>query len=353
MKDSPVKPRNPRTLVAILAWTAAGGVFALPYILRGGGVDALLSVTINCWLWGLLTPLISILHGRLAAAFRRPLPLLAAHAVCGLALTALYVATAAAVESRLGLLAWNPWTEPLGLLDWFYWAMLVYCIIIGALTGLTYYRRALVDELQIERLKRGFVEAQLNTLRTQLDPHFLFNALNGISACVEHEPRVARRMIEHLGDLLRLTLDTRNRREVSLADELEFLDHYFELHRMRFAERLAVTVSVMPDVAHARVPSLLLQPLVENAIRHGISVRASGGNVTVSARRMGDQVEIRVVDDGVGLPPGWKMEAAQGLGVKVTRERLAAMYPPGASTFAVAPHAGGGTEAKIVLPLTC
>ena len=347
-----MKRRRARTLVTFLAWTAAGGVFALPYILRGGGFSALLSVTINCWLWGALTPLIRRVHDRLAAAFERPLPLLAAHAACGLALTALYVVTAATVEGQLGLLDWDPWSQPLGLLDWFYWAMLVYCIIIGALTGLKYYKRVLVDALRIERLERGFLEAQLNTLRTQLDPHFLFNALNGISACVEHEPRVARRMIEHLGDLLRFTLDTRNRREVSLADEVEFLEHYFALHRMRFAERLAVTVSIMPDVAHTRIPSLLLQPLVENAIRHGIAVRASGGKVDVSARRVGDQVEIRVVDDGVGLPPGWKMEAARGLGISVTRERLAAMYPAGASVFAIAPHAAGGTEATIVLPLT-
>jgi hypothetical protein len=347
----PVKPGAYRTIVAALAWTAAGGIFALPYVLRGMGFTTLFSVIINCWLWGALTPLIKRVHDHLSATVRRPLPQLAAHTVCGLALTALYVVVAAALEDGLGLLNWNPWSQPLGLLDWFYWAMLVYCIIIGALTGLKYYRRALMDELQIERLKRGYAEAQLNTLRTQLDPHFLFNALNGISACVEHEPRLARRMIEHLGDLLRISLDTRHRGEVSLAEEMAFLEHYFALHRMRFAERLAITVSVMPEVEHTRVPSLLLQPLVENAIRHGISGRVAGGRITVSARRVADQVEIRVVDDGVGLPPGWTMDRARGLGISVTRERLSTMYPDGASTFAVAPHADGGTEAKIVLPL--
>ncbi|MBW8900575.1 MAG: histidine kinase [Massilia sp.] len=346
-----MKRRDNHTIVAALAWTAAGGIFALPYILRGGGFTALFSVTINCWLWGALTPLIKRVHDRLSAAIARPLPLLAAHAGCGLALTALYVLAAAALEGALGLLPWNPWANPLGLLDWFYWAMLVYCVIIGALTGLKYHRRALLDELQIERLKRSYAEAQLNTLRTQLDPHFLFNALNGISACVEHEPRLARRMIEHLGGLLRISLDTRHRGEVSLAEEMAFLEHYFALHRMRFAERLAISVSVMPDVEHARIPSLLLQPLVENAIRHGISGRLAGGRITVSARRVGDQVEIRVVDDGVGLPPEWTLDGARGLGLSVTRERLSTMYPDGASKFAVAPHAGGGTEAKIVLPL--
>jgi signal transduction histidine kinase len=351
MDHRPVKPRHTRIVAAALAWTAIGGVFALPDILRGGGYNALFSIIINWWLWGALTPLIKSLDDRLSATFKRPVQLLAAHAACGLPVTVLYVAAAAALEDCLGLLPWNPWTEPIGLLDWLYWALLVYCIILGALTGLRYYRRALVDELQIERLKRGFLEAQLNALRTQLDPHFLFNTLNGISACVEHEPRLARKMIEHLGDLLRFSLDTRNRQEVALADELAFLEHYFALHRVRFGERLSIAVSVMPEVKHARIPSLLLQPLVENAIKHGIAQRVSGGRVTVSARRVDDRVEIRVIDDGVGLPPGWTMARAQGVGISVTRDRLLAMYPSGASTFHVMPHADGGTEANIVLPL--
>jgi sensor histidine kinase YesM len=158
-------------------------------------------------------------------------------------------------------------------------------------------------------------------------------------------------MIEHLGDLLRFSLDTRNRRDVSLADEVTFLEHYFALHRMRFGERLSITVSVAPDVEHARIPSLLLQPLVENAIKHGISGRAAGGHITVSARRVDDRVELRVIDDGVGLPPRWTMDTAHGLGIGLTRERLLAMYPSGASAFDVAPHAGGGTAATILLPL--
>jgi len=256
---------------------------------------------------------------------------------------------------RDGLGPWTP-VVSLGLLrdalgGMFLWGWLVYWMILGGWLAFQYYERFLSSELRRERLERNFSEARLNALRLQLDPHFLFNALNGISACVEHEPRLARRMLEHLGDLLRISLDTRHRGEVSLAEEMAFLDHYFALHRMRFAERLAITVSVMPDVEHARIPSLLLQPLVENAIRHGISGRLAGGRITVSARRVADQVEIRVIDDGVGLPPGWTLDGARGLGLSVTRERLATMYPDGASMFAVAPHAGGGTEATIVLPL--
>lgn len=306
---------------------------------------------INWWLWGALTPLMTTLDDRLSAAVQRPMPLLAAHIGFGLSLTALYVAVAATLEYRLGLNKWNPWTEPLGLLDWFLWAFLVYCLILGTLKAIKYYRRHLFDELKLERLERRILETRLNALRMQLDPHFLFNSLNGISAYVEHEPRLARKMIEHLGDLLRLSLDTKNRREVSLGEEISFLEHYFALHRMRYEDRLSITVCITPEVKQARIPSLLLQPLVENAIKHGIAGRITGGSIIVSARRVDSRVDIRVIDDGVGLPPGWEMASARGLGLSVTRERLLAMYPAGESSFDVGRHADGGTEAKISLPL--
>jgi two-component system LytT family sensor kinase len=135
-----------------MAWTAAGGVFALPYILRGGGYSALFSAVINWWLWAALTPLMKSLDDRLSAAFKRRWQLLAAHAGAGLALTALYVATAAALEHRLGLLSWNPWTSPLGLLDWLLWALLVYSVILGTLIGLKYYKRALVGDDRVGQL---------------------------------------------------------------------------------------------------------------------------------------------------------------------------------------------------------
>lgn len=341
-----------RLAFAILAWTAIGAVLALPYILLGRGYDVLMSTMFRWWLWGALAPLMSIVDERLSTACKHPMQLLAAHTGFGLSLTALYVAVATTVEHRLGLNLWNPWTDLLGLLDLFLKTCLVYCLILGALKAFKYYRRHLVNELKLERLERNFLETRLNALRMQLDPHFLFNSLNGISSYIGHEPKLARKMIEHLGDLLRLSLETRNRQEVTLAEEIAFLEHYFALHRMRFEERLSVTVSIMPDVEQVRIPSLLLQPLVENAIKHGIAGRVSGGSIIVSARRAGNKVDIRVIDDGVGLPPDWHMESSQGLGLSVTRERLLAMYPAGESEFAIGRHANGGTEARISLPLT-
>ena len=200
-------------------------------------------------------------------------------------------------------------------------------------------------------MEHSFSEARLNALRMQLDPHFLFNALNTISSQVERDPRLARTMIEHLGDLLRLSMDARDRHEIPLAEELAFLDHYVAIQKIRFAENLRIEIQVNPEVKYALVPCLIVQPLVENAIRHGISRRASGGTVTVTAERGANQVEIRVADDGVGLPPGWALETSFGTGLSVTRERILGLHPDGNSWLSVRPRNGGGTEVEISLPL--
>jgi len=340
-----------RFVIAALGWTAIGALFALPFLLRGRGLDALVATIINWWLWGALAPLMSRADDRLAALCKRPVSLLAAHAAFGVTLTGVYVGVAATLAYGLGLNPWAPWMEPQFLFDWFAWAFIVYWLILGTLKASKFYRRHLTDELKLERMERRCLENRLNALRFQLDPQLLFDALKGISACVEQQPKLARQMIEHLGNLLRFSLATRNRQEVTLAEEVSFLENYFALHRMRFEHRLSVTFSIMPDVTQARIPSLLLQPLVENAIRHGIAGRVSGGNITVAARRAGTWLDIRVIDDGIGLPPGWQLETSQGLGLSVTRERLAAMYPAQESDFTVGHRADGGTEARLTLPL--
>jgi two-component system, LytTR family, sensor kinase len=192
----------------------------------------------------------------------------------------------------------------------------------------------------------------LNALRMQLDPHFLFNALNTISSQVERDPRLARRMIEHLGDLLRMSLQSKDRQEVPLAEELAFLDHYLAIQKIRFGDHLTIETRIAPEVKLASVPFLLLQPLVENAIRHGISRRSSGGTVVISAERVEDRLVIQVSDDGVGLPPGWDAESSVGVGLAVTRERIRGLHPNGASHLDVRNRASGGTEVKIALPFS-
>ena len=200
-------------------------------------------------------------------------------------------------------------------------------------------------------MERNLSQARLNALRMQIDPHFLFNALNTISSQVERDPRLARSMIEHLGDLLRLSLEARDRQEVPLAEEMAFLDHYVAIQRIRFGASLQIETHIAPEVKYALVPSLIVQPLVENAIRHGISRRASGGAVMVTAQRVAEQIEIHVTDNGIGLPPGWTLDNSTGLGLSVTRERIAGLHPNGSSRFTVMRRSEGGTDVEISLPL--
>jgi LytS/YehU family sensor histidine kinase len=133
---------------------------------------------------------------------------------------------------------------------------LVYCVIFGARQTFRYYKHYLDSELRLERMERSFFEARLNALRMQLDPHFLFNALNTISSQVEHDPRLARTMIEHLGDLLRLSLVARDRQEIPLAEELDFLNHYVAIQKIRFAEHLRIEIQLASEVKYALVPFL-------------------------------------------------------------------------------------------------
>jgi two-component system LytT family sensor kinase len=232
----------------------------------------------------------------------------------------------------------------------FLWNLLIYWVIAGGWQAYRYNQSYVSSELRSERLERQFSEARLNVLRMQLNPHFLFNALNTISAQVERDPRLARAMIEHLGDLLRLSLESKDKQEVPLAEEMEFLEHYVAIQKIRFGEHLKIEVAVTPEARTALVPSLFLQPLVENAIRHGVSRRASGGTVKISAARVDGRVKIRVADDGVGLPSGWDLQKSAGLGLSATRERIAGIYPDARSRFEIRNREGGGTEVEVDIP---
>jgi signal transduction histidine kinase len=342
--------------LAAAGWTVIGVVFALPGLAGGGDWrGALLGPLAQWWSWGLLAPLIIAADRMLPLSSKQLARRLAAHLFFSLLFTAVYVYVFAAVRAALGVGHWQAAldirTLAGALRGMFLWSWLIYWLIVGAWQAYQYYGRYLAGELRMERLEKQFAEARLNALRMQLDPHFLFNALNTISSQVEPNPKLARGMIEHLGDLLRLSLETRDRHEIPLAEELAFLDHYLTIQKIRFGDRLRVETRISPDVQYAAVPSLFIQPLVENAIRHGISGRSSGGTVIVSAERAGEQLRVRVLDDGVGLPPGWTLEKSAGLGLSLTRDRIAGLHPNGGSSFAIRPRADGGTEAEVTLPL--
>ena len=344
-----------RWISAALLWSTLGLLFSLPGLSTPNWNRALLGSLSFWWAWGLVTPLIFWTDARLPFKEKQLGMRVLAHFLASIALTLLYSYVFIAMTALVGLNAWNSLEGKRFLANAFnegiLWKWLVYWAIFGARQTFRYYEHYLASELRLERVERSFSQARLNALRMQLDPHFLFNALNTISSQVERDPRLARSMIEHLGDLLRLSLDARDRQEIPLAEELAFLDHYIAIQKIRFPESLRIEIQVTPEVKYALVPCLIVQPLVENAIRHGISRRASGGTVTVTAERGQNQVDIRVTDDGVGLPPGWTLETSCGMGLSVTRERIVGLHPDGNSRFSVRPRSGGGTEVEISLPL--
>lgn len=351
-----MKTRPGQIVLAALAWTILGCIFALPDLSAGKdpGHAVLLSLTL-WWSWGLLAPFILWVDRKIPVSSKQPGLRILAHLLPSLLATAVYVYLLGALRAAVGIGQWNGLGSMRTLVDslhgLFLWNWLIYWLILGGWQAYRYYDRYVAGELRLERLEKNFSEARLNALRMQLDPHFLFNALNTISSQVERDPKLARGMIEHLGDLLRLSLESRDRQQVPLAEELAFLEHYLAIQKIRFGDHLRIETQIAPEVATASVPCFFVQPLVENAIVHGISRRASGGTVIVSAQQAGDRLDIRVLDDGVGLPAGWTLETSGGVGLSVTRQRVAGLYPDGEACFTVNRRAGGGTAVEISLPL--
>jgi two-component system, LytTR family, sensor kinase len=223
----------------------------------------------------------------------------------------------------------------------------IYFVVLAAAHAVHSYReneRRAVREAELGTLLE---RAQRDLLRMQLQPHFLFNTLHAVSALMERDVHAARRMLTRLSDLLRLALDDDSRHEVSLEEEIEFLDRYAEIQKIRFGGRLAVTYDVAPDTRRLLVPRLVLQPLVENSITHGLSRLERPGRVTVEARRRNGHLVVRVLDDGVGLEGG--ALAREGVGIGNTRARLEQLYG-GAHRFAIGNLPGGGCEVRIEIP---
>lgn len=348
-----MRHRGIHWIAAILLWSALGILFALPGLSAGNWNRILLNSLAQWWAWGLLAPLMFWIDARLPFKENQLRLRILAHLLASVPVTLIYFYVAVAISVLVGLQKPSALAHALSILNIFgvLWSWLIYWVIFGAMQTFRYYEHYRASELRLERMEHNFSQARLNALRMQLDPHFLFNALNTVSSQVERNPRLARTMIEHLGDLLRLSLDARDRQEIPLAEEMAFLNHYVAIQKIRFAEKLRIEMHVASDVKFALVPCLIVQPLVENAIRHGISRRATGGTVTVTAQHAEDRLEIRVADDGVGLPDGWALETSPGMGLSVTRERILGLYPDANCSFSVRPRGAGGTEVEISLPL--
>ncbi len=225
----------------------------------------------------------------------------------------------------------------------------IYWIIVSVAHALLFYRRSQERERKAFELAAGLAQAKLQALRMQLQPHFLFNTLNAISTLVHRDAHAADEMIGNLSDFLRLTLETADQQEVPLRQELDFLDRYLAIEQVRFGDRLRVTREITPEVLSALVPSLILQPLVENAIRHGLEPSRQAGLLTISANRADGLVRLVVRDNGVGLKPTPAASGREGIGLANTRARLRELYGE-AARLELKDGPAGGLAVEISLP---
>jgi len=227
-----------------------------------------------------------------------------------------------------------------------YVTLITYWAIVGVVYAVDQHRASRAAELRAAQLQTALARAQVQSLQMQLHPHFLFNTLNAIAALMREDVEAADAMMARLGDLLRIALATAEQPEVPLRRELDFVQLYLDIQLARMGDRLTVRVSADPDTLDVPVPTLLLQPLVENAIRHGAASRPGPATIDLRARRDGSTLVLAVDDDGPGPPDGMK----GGYGLENTRLRLAASYGSSAS-LTLARGARGGASAEVRLPI--
>ena len=205
-------------------------------------------------------------------------------------------------------------------------SILIYMGVVGIWSTYSYYQKYRERELHSSQLAARLAQSRLQVLKMQLHPHFLFNTLNAISELIYKDPESADRMLTDLSDLLRLSFENLEVQEIPLKQELEFLAKYLEIEQMRFHDRLTVDMNISPETLDASVPNMILQPLVENAIKHGIAPRSSGGRIDINAVRSNGHLQISVSDDGLGVPFGDFENLSEGVGLSNTRRRLRHLY---------------------------
>jgi two-component system, LytTR family, sensor kinase len=314
------------TLLGILSST-----LALQFTYALGKVPArwVALVILNCtywYLWALFTPAIVWLSQRYRferqGLVRAILVHLPAVAVFSLA----HIAAMGAVQWWFVTLdgrSFSWWYEvKRSALQNFDWEMMTYWAIAGLSHAVLYYGESRRRALRASQLETRLVEAQMAALRQQLQPHFLFNTLHAISALMHSDVDAADRTLMRLSDLLRMTLENMGQPEITLQAELDFLAKYLEIEQTRFADRLFVKFDIQPETLDVLVPTLLLQPLVENAIKHGVSRKSGPGHIQISARREDTKLWIEVRDDGRGLSETALIALQKGIGVSTTRARL-------------------------------
>jgi two-component system, LytTR family, sensor kinase len=357
--EGPMIPRLPVTLIIAL-WTipALLSTFETVVFASINGQPtpvwrAFVSEASGWYTWALITPLVIRMGIRFPVV--RPLRWrhIAAHvgvllsAGLAQAIVSSGVGHFVAITSRPFLPMVRAW-----YLSQLPFTLVIYVAIVGVSYALRERRRAEARERHAERLAKELAEAHVRALRMQLQPHFLFNTLNAIMALVRDvKTERAIQALSLLSDVLYTTIRAGDEQETTLEKELSFVGRYLEIERVRFGDRLNVAVDMAPGVANALVPTFLLQPFVENALRHGIAPRRPSGNVRLSAASEEAQLVMSVIDDGIGLPADWEERMSRGVGIANARARLARMYGDAGSVAILPRSVGSGTEVSVRLPL--
>jgi LytS/YehU family sensor histidine kinase len=308
------------------------------------------------YLWGALTPLILRLGQRFPCEGPKWFKGLMVHLPAAMILAAVHIAAATVI--KMIIRPFDVWSDTNPFLvqyraelsNFFLFDFFIYWAILGVGYAFDYRERYRERESLASQLKAQLAEAQLESLKMQLHPHFLFNTLHTISGLVrtgERQPAV--NMISGLSNLLRRALDNADEHEVPLREELKFTELYLDIQKVRFSDRLTVRMEIAPETLDARVPNLLLQPLVENAIRHGISLNDSPGTITINTYSNDGLLHIKIGDNGPGLQSGWRMEESEGIGLANTSERLKHLYGS-EHRFDLRNGAEGGLTVAITIP---
>jgi two-component system LytT family sensor kinase len=343
--------RIPAWLAILAGWilfglfTATQSYVTRMYLGRVTWRPVLLLSLAEAMIWAGMTPAIVALVRKFSSVRIGWPRAIGAHMLLGLAFALIEVALLVQVTPYLGYAYGKRSTQFQVLLPSRLQSnLLLYLVLVGVIEAVGHYRRYRERELRASQLEANLAHARYQVLQMQLQPHFLFNALNTISSLMYKDVPAADRVLNRLASFLRLTIEKADAQEVSLATELEFTDRYLEIEQVRFADRVRVEKDTDPDALAAQVPVLILQPLVENAIRHGLVWRARGGTIWMRARRDGERLLLEVEDDGEPPP-----EIHEGVGLRNTRSRLAALYGE-SQHFSAGRGARGGFCVTLEIP---
>jgi two-component system, LytTR family, sensor kinase len=352
-----------RWILILCAWTIVGLLFTVREIvvakLHGGHVSWVIvgAIELVYWnVWAACTPIVIALAKRFPLTGPRVVPHIAIHTVTSFMMAPLGSVTAYFLSHgllRLLLRITDPGAPPLpptftvSVLSMSFSGVLTYWLVVGLYQSVHFYQAATERQTRAAQLETQLSHAELENLKSQLHPHFLFNSLHSIGVLMQEDVDAASHLLVCLGDLLRMALERREN-EITLQSELEFVGKYLEIEQTRFHDRLKVHMDVPPDLLGVYVPSLALQPLVENAIKHGISVDSVAGRLEIAAQRHNGRISLCVRDDGPGPAPGLRLRF--GVGLTNVQSRLKQLYGD-ESSLELTGGDGRGCEAIITIPL--